>query len=127
VARGARDKLTGLCDDHVRRQFNLAFFDRLLIGEDYDVTGVLAKPFDTILGGGARQAAVEKADAETQAAIRAARRQRQAVLLEAENEQRPQGHELILVGADSPTTPFEGVGWSQNNIVELVGLEPTTF
>ena len=87
------------------------------------MTGVLAKPFDTILGGEVRRAAVEKADAKTQAAIQVARRQHQAVPLEAENESRPQG---ILVGADSPTTPYEVVGWSQNNMVGDTGLEPVT-
>jgi hypothetical protein len=31
------------------------------------------------------------------------------------SEQHPQG---IRVGADSPTTPYEVMGWSQNNMVE---------
>ncbi len=109
-------------NDHVRRQFNLAIFERLLIGEDYAVTGVLAKPFDTLLGGGLKQAAAEKSDESTRTAVRDALRQRREVI-EAENEQRPQA---LLVGADSPTTPFEVVGWSQNNMVELGGLEPPT-
>jgi site-specific DNA recombinase len=109
--------------DTVRRQFNLAFFDRLLIDEDYQVTGVLAEPFDTLLGGGLRRAAAAKADEDTRAAVEEALRQRHAQV-EVQNEQRPQG---VLVGADSPTTPFEVAGWSQINMVGPAGLEPATY
>ena len=110
--------------DTVRRQFNLAFFDRLLIDEDYTVRGELAPPFDVILGDELRcRAAIAKADEATRAAVEEALRQRHTHV-EVTNEQRPQG---VLVGADQPTTPCEVVGWSQNNMVELVGLEPTTF
>jgi site-specific DNA recombinase len=109
--------------DVVRRQFNLAFFARLLIDEDYTVRGELAPPFDVILGDELRRrAAIAKADEDTRAAIGDALRQRH-VHVEAENEQRPQA---VLVGADSPTTPSEVVGWSQINMVELGGLEPPT-
>jgi site-specific DNA recombinase len=109
--------------DTVRRQFNLAFFDRLLIDEDYTVHGELAPPFDVILGDELRRrAAIAKADEDTKAAIEEALRQRHAQV-EAGNEQRPQA---MLVGADSPTTPYEVVGWSQINMVELGGLEPPT-
>jgi hypothetical protein len=90
--------------DTVRRQFNLAFFERLLIDEDYQITSKLAQPFDTLLGDGLRQVAVAKA----------------------RNEQRPQEPKPVLVGADSPTTPYEVVGWSQNNMVGPAGLEPAT-
>ena len=110
--------------DTVRRQFNLAFFDRLLIDEDYTVRGELAPPFEAILGDELRRrAAIAQADEATRAAVEEALRQRYAQV-GTTKEQRPQG---ILVGADSPTTPVEVVGWSQNNMVELVGLEPTTF
>jgi site-specific DNA recombinase len=110
-------------NDQMRRQFNLAFFDRLLIDDDYNVTGVLAKPFDTLLDSGLRRAAAAKADDITQAAVREARRQHHLVI-EAENEQRPQA---LLVGADSPTTPTEVVGWSQIKMVGPAGLEPATY
>lgn len=107
----------------MRRQFNLAFFDRLLIDEDYTVHGELAPPFDVILGDELRRrAAIAKADEATRAAVEEALRQRH-VQVEARNEQHPQG---VLVGADSPTTPSEVAGWSQNNMVELEGLEPST-
>jgi site-specific DNA recombinase len=109
--------------DSERRQFNLAFFDRLLIDEDYMVHGELAPPFDVILGDELRRrAAIAKADEATRAAVEEALRQRHAQA-EATKEQRPQG---VLVGADSPTTPFEVVGWSQNNMVGDTGLEPVT-
>lgn len=110
-------------NDSVRRQFNLAFFHRLLIDEDYTVQAELAPPFDVILGDELRRrAALAKADEARETAVREALRQRH-VQIEAENEQRPQA---LLVGADSPTTPFEVVGWSQTNMVELEGLEPST-
>jgi Replication-relaxation len=64
------------------------------------VAAVLAKPFDKLLGG---------AEADPNGATR--------------NEQRPQA---VLVGADSPTTSDEVVGWSQVSMVELAGLEPAT-
>ena len=109
--------------DVVRRQFNLAFFDRLLIDEDYNVRGELAPPFDVILGDELRRrAAIAKADEAKRAAYADAWRQR-PVLVEAENEQRPPA---VPVGADSPTTPFEVVGWSQINMVEPTGIEPVT-
>jgi site-specific DNA recombinase len=109
----------------MRRQFNLAFFERLLIDDDYTVTGELAEPFDTILSDKLRRAAIADADEATRAAIEEALRQRD-VQIEATNEQRPQEPELVLVGADSPTTPDEVVGWSQINMVGDTGLEPVT-
>ncbi len=109
----------------VRRQFNLAFFERLLIDEDYTVRSELAPPFDTLLGGELRQAAKANAGEELTAAISKAEREREAQP-KATNEKRPQGREVVLVGADSPTTPCEVVGWSQNNMVGDTGLEPVT-
>jgi site-specific DNA recombinase len=109
----------------MRRQFNLAFFERLLIDDDYTITGELAEPFDTILSDKLRRAAIADADEATRTAIKEALRQRD-VQIEATNEQRPQEPELVLVGADSPTTPDEVVGWSQNNMVGDTGLEPVT-
>ena len=87
-------------NDRVRRQFNQAFFEQLIINEDYGVVAVLAQPFDKLLGG---------AEVDPIGASR--------------NEERPQA---VLVGADSPTTPGEVVGWSQVSMVELEGLEPST-
>ena len=36
--------------DHIRRQFNQAFFKRILVGPDTSVEAELAPPFDTLLG-----------------------------------------------------------------------------
>jgi hypothetical protein len=88
----------------------------LLIDEDYHVTGELAQPFDTILSDKLRRAAITKADESTRAAIEEALRQRH-VQIEADNEQRPQGPEQVLVGATPAPTPFKVVGWSQINMV----------
>ncbi len=111
--------------DAVRRQFNLAFFQRLLIDDGYNVRGELAKPFDIILSDELRRAAIAKADERTRAAIEEALRQRH-VQVEADNEKRPQEPEQVLVGATPAPTPFKVVGWSQINLVELGGLEPPT-
>ena len=76
----------------MRRQFNLAFFKRLLIDEEYSVSGELAEPFDVILGDELRRAVIAReAEALTDAIDRARR----------ENEQRPREPELALVGAES--------------------------
>jgi site-specific DNA recombinase len=107
----------------MRRQFNLAFFERLLIDDDYTITGELAEPFDIILSDKLRRAAIAKADEATRAAIEEALRQRGAQI-EATNERRPQEPELVLVGADSPTTSDVVGGWSQINMVGDTGLEP---
>lgn len=108
----------------MRRQFNLAFFDRLIVDEDYTVRAELAPPFDVILGPELRRrAAIAKADVETLAAVEEALR-RCPVHAEPENEQRPPA---ALVVADSPTTPFEVVGWSQINMVEPTRLNANRF
>src|SRR4030081_3064787 len=102
------------------RQFNLAFFERLLIDEDYTVTDELAEPFETILGDELRRAAIAQAGENMRAAIEEALRRRRAQL-EACNEQCPPEPERVLVGTGSPTPAFsEVVGWSQINMVELV-------
>jgi site-specific DNA recombinase len=110
--------------DAVRRQFNLSFFKRLLIDDEYTVTGELAEPFDLLLGDDLRLAAAIKAEEDARA-VELARRQ-PAVQTEAHNEQRPPEPEEVLVGAAPTPTLSKVVGWSPNNMVELVGLEPTT-
>jgi hypothetical protein len=62
----------------LRRQFNLAFFKRLLIDDDYNVSGELAEPFDALLGDDLRRAAAARAGRELQEAVDAAIRQREA-------------------------------------------------
>jgi hypothetical protein len=89
---------------------------------DYNVRGELAPPFDAILGDELRRRAA-KTDENTQAAIKEALQQRH-VQGGPGNEQRPQD---VLVGANSPTTPYEVVGWSQINMMGGTGLEPITL
>jgi hypothetical protein len=108
--------------DAVRRQFNLAFFERLFIDDDYNVRAELAPPFDAILGDELRRRAA-KADEETRAAIEKALHERHTEVAP-RSEKPPQG---VLVGANSPTTPYEVVGWSQVNMVGPAGLEPATY
>jgi site-specific DNA recombinase len=109
----------------MRRQLNLAIFKQLYLDDDYGVRGELAPPFDTILGDELRHAAVAQADEDLRTAIEEALRQRR-VQIEVTNEQRPPGPERVLMGAQATPAASEVGGWSQNNMVELVGLEPTT-
>lgn len=98
----------------MRRQFNLAFFKRLLIDDDYSVSGELAEPFDVILGDELRRAVkVREVEALEDAVDRVLR----------ENEQRPRKPELALVGADTPD-PDWAEGWSPKIMVRMRGLEP---
>jgi site-specific DNA recombinase len=108
----------------MRRQFNQALFKRLLIDENYDVQGDLAEPFERLLGDPLRRAAIEQADDELRQAIERALAEREG-RRPSEKAERPPT-ELVGVGVDSPTTSYEVVGWSQEAMVELVGLEPTT-
>jgi site-specific DNA recombinase len=110
----------------LRRQFNLAFFKRLLIGDDYTVTGELTEPFDLILSDDLRLAAAIQAEEDARAVELAQRLP--ANQIEIQNEQRPPEPERVLVGVGPPTPTLSQVmGWSVSNMVELVGLEPTTF
>jgi hypothetical protein len=53
----------------LRRQFNLAFFQRLFIDDEYTVTGELAEPFDTLLGDELRRAVAVRANEQLQDAV----------------------------------------------------------
>ena len=108
----------------MRRQFNLAFFKRLVIDDEYGVTGELAEPFDLILGDDLRLAAAIKAEEDARAVELV--KGLPAIGVEARSEQHPREPEQVLVGAGStPTSEVGGCGLV--NMVELVGLEPTTF
>jgi hypothetical protein len=50
----------------LRRQFNLAFFRRLLIDDDYSVVSELVEPFDALLGPELRRAVAVRADERLQ-------------------------------------------------------------
>ena len=107
----------------LRRQFNMAFFRRLLLSDDGTVSAELAEPFDTILGDDLRRAAVAQADRELQEAVEQAVRQRAVEGLLIRNEQRPPEPQL-LVGAGPAPTPSWRRGSSQKLLVPRAGLEP---
>jgi DNA invertase Pin-like site-specific DNA recombinase len=98
----------------MRRQFNLAFFKRLLIGDDYTVTGELAEPFDVLLGEDLRRAVIAQTGDELQDAIEEAERRRTAH--GKHSKQRPREPESVLVGAGA-TGPSVGQGLSQKILV----------
>ena len=109
----------------MRRQFNLAFFKRLLIGDDYGVTDELAEPWDVLLGEDLRRAVVAQTGEELLDAIEEAQRQRVGESESEANQQRPQDPERVLVGAVG-SGPLVGHGFSQKILVPEEGLEPPT-
>lgn len=108
----------------LRRQFNLAFFKRLLIDDEYTVRGELTEPFDTLLGDDLRRAATARASQELQDAVKEVLRQREAEGVVIENEQRPREPGRPLVGAASATDFSFGGGFSTGSMVRAEGLEP---
>ncbi len=90
----------------LRRQFNLAFFRRLLVDDDDGISGELAEPFDTLLGPQLRAAVVAReADAFVDS-VNEALSQRNG----------PQ---------NAPTpAPFGSGGFSPTSLVRSSGLEP---
>jgi site-specific DNA recombinase len=108
----------------LRRQFNLAFFKRLEIDDEYTVRGELAEPFDTLLGDDLRRAVAVRANQELQDAIKEVIRQRDAEGIATPNEQHPREPERPLVGAASATDFSFGGGFSTEHLVRRAGLEP---
>jgi site-specific DNA recombinase len=108
----------------VRRQFNLAFFERLHIDNDYIVTGTLAEPFDSLLGDGLRHEAAAREGDRLRDEINGELRRRTKHGVNVQKEQRPQGRKARLVGADCTPTPSRGRGFSPEHLVRMRGLEP---
>jgi site-specific DNA recombinase len=108
----------------LRRQFNLAFFRRLLIDDDHTVTGVLAEPFDTLLGPELRRAVAVRTSERLRDAITEEQRWRATAGVVIENEQHPREPHGPLVGAASATTASSGGGFSTEHLVRPSGLEP---
>jgi hypothetical protein len=100
--------------DRMRRQFNLAFFKRLLIHDEGTVSGELAEPWDVILGEELRRAAATREAEGLKDTIERAER---------ENARRPREPEPVLVGATA-VAPDWGDGWSPKILVRMRGLEP---
>jgi hypothetical protein len=110
--------------DPLRRQLNLAFFRRLLIDDDYNVSGELAEPFDTLLGPELRRAVAVRASEELQNAVEQTLRKRAAEGVVIENEQHPREPDRPLVGAGSTTGFSSGGGFSSGSLMRMRGLEP---
>ena len=105
----------------MRRQFNLAFFKRLLISDDYTVAGELAPPFDVLLGEELRRAVIAQTNDELQDAIEDAERRR--AIESGDDEQRPRKPVGALVGVATADLS-EGRGFSPKILVRARGLEP---
>jgi hypothetical protein len=108
----------------LRRQFNLAFFKRLEIDDEYNVRGELAEPFDTLLGDDLRRAVAVRASEELQDAVEDTLRRRDAEGVFVQNDQRPREAALALVGAASVSAPSKRGGFSPVSLVRMRGLEP---
>jgi hypothetical protein len=102
----------------LRRQFNLAFFKRLLIDDECNVWGELAEPFDALLGDDLRRAAAVQANEELQEAVEDAIRRRAAAGVFISSEQRPRGAVPALVGAGSTPRLSRRGGFSPASLVQ---------
>jgi site-specific DNA recombinase len=105
-------------NDRLRRQFNMAFFKRLLLSDEGEITSELASPFDIILGEELRRAAISQAEQELGDAINETLRQRAA-----RNKQRLQEPDSTPTGAKPPALASRG-GFSPTMMVRARGLEP---
>ena len=103
--------------DKLRRQFNQAFFERLLIDDTYTVTGHLAQPFDALLGEEVRQYVARRAEAELIDAIND--------IYRPDGEDSPADPELVLSGA-ATTTVHTARGLKEKTMVGAEGPEPPT-
>ncbi len=108
----------------MRRQFNLAFFKRLVVGDDDTITGELAEPFDAILGEELRRAVIASAGEKLTEAVDDALRQRGIDGHGEPDDKRPQEPESVPVGAASASRHSWRGGFSPRMMVRSSGLEP---
>lgn len=99
----------------LRRQFNQAFFERLLIDDTYTVTGHLAQPFETLLGEELRQHVARRNEADLFDAI-------EDVFRSDDGGDPPTEPELALAGA----AVHKVEGLKEKTMVGAEGLEPPT-
>ncbi len=111
--------------DTVRRQFNQAFFKRIYIDENYNVTGELDEPFATLLGDDLRRAAVADHEQDLREAVENALKDRDEQA-QAHHEHRAKAGRRELVAATPTPTTSRGQGWSADQMVGDAGLEPAT-
>lgn len=91
----------------LRRQFNLAFFKRLLIWDDGTIKGEFNEPFETLLGGELRHAVIAREAEALTGAVDEVLRHRDD---HGQDEERPQGPTPVPVGAGTTSTPVWGGG-----------------
>ena len=104
--------------DKVRRQFNQAFFKRILIDDSYSAIAELAEPFDLLLSREVRDAATRRSEAHLAAAVDDAMTDFDF------DEGSGTGLEFAGVGAYSETSA--GWGLKKETMVGARGLEPPT-
>jgi site-specific DNA recombinase len=110
--------------DRLRRQFNMAFFKRLLIGDEGGVVAELAEPFDTLLDEELRRASIAQAHDELEDALDAELCERAANAVVQDNEKRSPEPDGLLVGAGGIPAFSEGGGLNAKTLVRMRGLEP---
>ena len=109
--------------DKVRRQFNQAFFKRLLIDSDYNVDGELAAPFDVLLSEDLHRAAAQRASDDLR------RKVDEALIVrdrDSESEVAEIGVGLKANHSRKPRRPLEFAGFKYETLVGRTGLEPVT-
>lgn len=109
--------------DKLRRQFNQAFFKRLLINDEYNVTGELAEPFETLLSDEIRQAASRKAQDDLSRAVDDIFRQRDD---QPHDGPINSGSATTTLKSDDLATVHAAQGLNLNVLVGAKGLEPLT-
>jgi site-specific DNA recombinase len=105
--------------EKLRRQFNLAFFKRLLITDEYEVDGDLAEPCGMLLSEELRRAAVAQGAEVLREDVEEALGRRSH-----EGATADEPTSRALVGAPSTAGPPMGDGFSQKILVRMRGLEP---
>jgi DNA invertase Pin-like site-specific DNA recombinase len=115
----------GEAADRMRRQFNLAFFKRLLIDDEGMVSGELTEPFDLLLGEELRRAAVAQASDELREAVDEALRRRASEA--ALNDQRPRELDAHVGAGAATSTLSERGGFSPQMMVQVDGPSANTL
>ncbi len=104
--------------DSLRRQFNQVFFKRLLIDDQYTVSGDLAPPFDTLLSDDLRRAAADRAEQKRRRDVEEVLHGPVAIGFD-QDKTRPDRDDLVAVAQF-------GRGLNNETMVGRRGLEPLT-
>lgn len=103
--------------DKIRRQFNQAFFERIMIDDNYNAVAQLAQPFETLLGEELRQYAARQDEAALVDAI-------EDMFIDTDDEPNDEPDLALAGAAQVPVRAAQG--WREKTMVGAEGLEPPT-